>query len=98
MKESDIVKKIRDWLAQEGCLSFKMHGSIYMYKGFSDVFGLFPDGRAFFLEVKKPGKKPEPHQEAFLRLCASYGAVTGWCDSLLGAKKVLAAHISASKR
>ena len=93
MKESDLVKKIRDWLVSEGCLALKMHGSVYSYRGHSDVYGILPGGRAFFLEVKLPGKKPEPHQVAFLKLADSYGAVTGWCDSLEGAKKLLGAHV-----
>lgn len=98
MKESDIVKKIRDWLVSEGCLAMKYHGSLYGYKGHPDVYGCFPDGRMFFLECKIPGKKPEPHQTAFLKMASGYGAVTGWCDSLDGAKRVLGAHVAAGKR
>lgn len=98
MKESDLVKKIRDWLVQEGCLALKHHGSIYSYKGMSDIFGCLPDGKAFFLEVKLPGKKPEPHQAAFLKLATSYNAVTGWCDSLDMAKRIMAPHLVGGKR
>lgn len=97
MKETQIVQKIRDWLVTEGCLAFKMHGSVYSYRGHADVYGVLPCGRAFFLEVKVPGKKPEPHQTAFLSLASKYNAVTGWCDSLEGAKKVINAHLKACK-
>jgi len=92
-KESDLVKKIRDWLNDSGCISFKMHGSIYSHKGFSDIFGVLPGGRAFFLEVKLPGKKPEKWQEVFLLLVRSQGAVAGWCDSLEGAKGIMTRHL-----
>lgn len=98
MKESDIVKKIRDWLVREGCLAMKHHGSVFAYRGHADVYGCFPDGKAFFLEVKVPGKKPEPHQAAFLKMASAYGAVTGWCDSLEGAKRLFGAHVAAGKR
>ena len=76
MKESDLILKIRNWLVKNRCLAFKYHGSVYGYKGHSDIYGVLPNGRAFFLEVKLPGKKPEPHQEAFLRLAGTYDAVT----------------------
>lgn len=97
MLESKIVQKIRDWLVKQGCLALKHHGSVYSYKGHPDVYGVLPCGKAFFLEVKVPGKKPEPHQTAFLRLAAAHGAVTGWCDSLEGAKRVLEAHLDCKR-
>lgn len=93
MKESAIVQKIRDWLVKEGCLAMKYHGSVYGYAGHSDIYGVLPSGRAFFLEVKVPGKTPDPHQTAFLRLADFYGAVTGWADSLEDAKRVLGKHL-----
>jgi hypothetical protein len=45
-----------------------------------------------------PGKKPEPHQVAFLKMANAYGAITGWCDSLEGAQKIFAPHLSCSKK
>lgn len=98
MTETTLVKKIRDWLVQEGCLPLKYHGSVYGYSGHSDIYGVLPDGKAFFLEVKLPGKKPEPKQVAFLKLVDSYGAVTGWCDSLEGAKRIMRPHLVGGKR
>jgi hypothetical protein len=96
MRESDLVQKIRDWLVQNGALPFKYHGSVYGYKGHADIYGCFHDGRAFFLEVKMPGRKPNPHQTAFLKLAADHGAIVGWCDSLEGAKKLFGAHVRGS--
>lgn len=94
MKEAQIVKKIRDWLKAEGALVFKYHGSVYGIKGFSDLHGVLPCGRAFFLEVKVPGKKPEPFQQAFLDEARRFGAVTGWADSLDKAKELLSIHMT----
>ena len=32
------------------------------FKGLPDIGGVLPGGRAFFCEVKRPGKRPTPHQ------------------------------------
>lgn len=93
MSESALVLKIRNWLVQNGCLAFKYHGSIYGYRGHSDIYGVLPSGRAFFLEVKVPGKKPKPFQDAFLDLTEKAGAVSGWADTLEGAKKLITPHL-----
>ena len=70
-------------------------------RGMPDVFGIIkrggpsnPDawahrGNAFFIEVKAPGKKPEPHQQEMLDRLRSYGCVAGWCDSVQGALDLL---------
>lgn len=96
MKESDLVLKIRNWLVGQGVLAFKYHGSIYGYKGHADIYGVLPCGRAFFIEVKMPGEKPKPYQNAFLKLASDHNAVTGWCNSLDGAKSLVSAHIGCS--
>ena len=93
MKESQLVQKIRDWLVQQGVISFKYHGSVYGYRGHSDIYGILPSGRAFFLEVKLPKRKPRPEQEAFLKLVSLNNAVSGWCDSLEGAQEIIRPHL-----
>ena len=51
--------------------------------GFPDLLGLEPvSGRAVFIEVKRPGGKPAPHQAMFLALLRSMGAVAFWADSV----------------
>lgn len=40
------------------------------------------DARAFYLEVKLPGKKPRPDQYAFLDAMKRMGAIAGWCTSV----------------
>lgn len=93
MKEARVVADIRKWLAARGVLVFKYHGSVYGVKGHSDLYGVLPGGRAFFLEVKRPGQAPQPWQTAFLAQAEKHGAVTGWCDSLDGAKRTLSVHM-----
>ena len=51
--------------------------------GFPDLLGLEPvSGRAVFIEVKRPGGKPAPHQAMFLALLRSMGAVAFCADSV----------------
>lgn len=51
--------------------------------GFPDLLGLIPPtGRALFIEVKAPGKKPPQHQLDYLALLRSKGALAFWADSV----------------
>lgn len=98
MKEKTTQDKIRKWLTENQCLVFKYHGTAYGVKGHSDLYGVLPSGRAFFLEIKSPGKEPAPWQLNFLAIADSFGAVTGWCDSLEDAKRVMNKHLTHQKR
>ena len=50
--------------------------------GFSDLFGVRRrDGKAVFIEVKKPGGKVSPDQRHFIETMRSFGAVAGICYS-----------------
>ena len=44
-------------------------------KGMADLHGMFPDGRYFALEVKRPGEKPTPEQLAFLAAVRENGGI-----------------------
>jgi len=45
------------------------------FKGLLDLGGVIPgSGRAIFVEVKRPGVVPSPHQVAALRMLAQAGA------------------------
>lgn len=66
-------------------------------KGISDLIGTLPGpseskrddglivkhpaGRAFWCEIKVPGKKPNPEQFEFLDKMEAAGALSFWCDS-----------------
>lgn len=51
--------------------------------GFPDLLGLVaPHGRALFIEVKAPGKKPTKLQMDYMALLRSRGAIAFWADSV----------------
>lgn len=50
--------------------------------GFPDLFGVRrSDGKAIFIEVKKPGRKPTQKQLDFIEAIKMHGAVAGICHS-----------------
>lgn len=89
MLERDMARKGREYLESLGFLVFKYHGSIYGVTGFSDQFGVCPDGRAFFLEVKNTGKKLSPAQIIFLEEAREHNALADWYDSLEKLKNLM---------
>lgn len=94
MKESKLIKEIKDWLEEQGCLVWKYHGSVYGIKGFPDLFGMLPHVPIFFaIEVKVPGNKPTPVQNKVLTQITSHGGVAFWADSLETVKTELSPYI-----
>lgn len=91
-KEHDIQNSIREALSKS-CVVFRMNvgkirtpdGRFFdtgVPAGFSDLFGFRKsDGRAFFIEVKRPHMKASDKQKAFLEKMQSYGAIAGICYS-----------------
>ena len=58
--------------------------------GFSDLFGVrHSDGKAFFIEVKKPGGKVRPEQENFIKKMNARGAIAGIARSPEDAIKLI---------
>ena len=57
--------------------------------GESDIWGVTPTGRAFFLEVKMPGKKPRQDQLDFLEAMKKQNAIAGWCTSVEEAVEIV---------
>jgi hypothetical protein len=58
--------------------------------GFSDLFGVRRrDGRAVFIEVKKPGGRVSPEQKNFIKVMQSVGAIAGVCFSADEAVKLV---------
>ena len=63
----------------------------YGFPGCSDILGqLRPCGRTLALEVKRPGIKPKPHQQAFLDTVRAAGGVSGCVHSVDEAAQALA--------
>ena len=48
-----------------------------------------------FIEVKRPGGKPAPHQAAFLALLRGMGAVAFWADSVDSALRQFREQVAA---
>ena len=63
------------------------------HPGVPDIIGSIPpNGRALFLEVKAPGKKPNPSQVSFLAEYASTGAIAFFADNPQTVIDTLAAY------
>jgi hypothetical protein len=59
------------------------------YPGMADIIGQLTDGRMLAIEVKQPGKTPTQQQMEFLDLVRHHNGVSGWCDSIEGAKAII---------
>lgn len=57
--------------------------------GEADIWGVTPQGRAFFIEVKLPGEKPRENQYKFLEAMRKQGAIAGWATSVKGALDIV---------
>lgn len=71
-----------------GCRAKKYPGGM-MGGAEVDIYGCI-NGRAFFLEVKRPGEKATPRQESILRAWSEAGAITGVVTSTAEAVEALA--------
>lgn len=60
---------------------FKHYSSMGSAPGVPDLIGTLPGGRALFIEVKVPGKKPRPDQAEFLENMRAAGAVAFYATS-----------------
>lgn len=93
MTETDIQTAIRIELSKRGCFVQRTNSATLYTKdgrpvrigipGQSDLCGHRPgDGRAFYIEVKKPGGKPRENQERFLQAMCDSGALAGVAHSV----------------
>ena len=58
--------------------------------GFSDLFGVRrSDGKAVFIEVKKPTGRVRPEQKNFIEQMRKNGAIAGICRSVEDAMKLI---------
>ena len=90
--ETVLQNKIIIALCENGCFAvnhtvgdfFTKYGSLVSVgkPGESDIWGHRPDGKAFYLEVKMPGKKPRRDQLEFIEAMKNSGAIAGWCTTI----------------
>lgn len=78
--EKNITKTILKRLnGLPGCRAKKHHGSAWGSAEL-DVYGCM-QGRAFYLEVKRPGGEPTERQQSIIREWEAAGAITGTVHS-----------------
>ncbi len=99
-EEHRIMNEIRIALSEIGCIVFRINvgkGRTFDGRyfdtgvpvGFSDLFGVMPNGRAFFVEVKTKTGRASQAQINFLQAIKNNGAVAGICRSAEEAKKLI---------
>ena len=65
--EQDIQKDMLDFLEKNGILAIKHNNiGIYARAGVPDILCCSNQGKFIGIEVKRPGEKPKPIQQAFL--------------------------------
>ena len=98
--ETDLMNLIRCELSKRGCFVQRTNSATLYTKdgrpvrigmpGQSDLCGHRPwDGRAWYIEVKKPGEKPRDNQERFLQAMRNSGALAGVAHSVEEAVGIL---------
>ena len=91
--EKDIQKTIIDYLRWKKFLVVKINNvGIFNQKtkkyipppqkGISDLLVCAPDGRFIAIEIKRPGNKPTPEQEAFLKQVIEAGGIAMVADNI----------------
>lgn len=82
-EEQKIQKKILDYLYSIGFLAVKHNNiGIYATPGFPDIVCCSNQGIFIGIEVKIPGKKPEPHQQAYLNAINKLNGVGFYATSV----------------
>ena len=70
--EKTIVARVIDQAKTMGWIAFKMHGNQFAVKGLPDVL-VIKNGRAAWMEVKRPGNQPTRIQEHRMRDLSNAG-------------------------
>lgn len=79
MLESDIQRKIIEKVEAKGCLAIKIIRA--NKSGIPDLCILTPNGKAVFIEVKKPGGVASKLQEYYISLVRKLGFTAAICYS-----------------
>jgi VRR-NUC domain len=104
-RESDIVRACLTWLRLHGVFCWRQNqgaiGGAYKGKrrflrftsvaGVSDILGVLrPQGLLLALEVKRPGRRPAPKQEAFLATVRDHGGIGACVQSVAELEQLFA--------
>jgi len=66
-------------------------------KGAADLFGMFPCGRHFELEIKRYGKRPTLEQVRWLRNANRWGHAAFWVDEVAALERMLPALLAGGR-
>ena len=84
MRESKIEKVLREAVESNAGVAYKFVSP--GRRGVPDRLVLFPGGRAYFVELKAPGKDLEPHQDREIARIRRMGHSVTVIDSVQKAK------------
>jgi|WetSurMetagenome_2_1015567.scaffolds.fasta_scaffold03374_12 Holliday junction resolvase len=90
--EKHIIKAIKTELHRRGWLVFKLHGGAFQEAGLPDLLALM-DGKAAFIEVKQPRKKPTPLQAAMIEKLQKYGCRAGVATNIDEALRIISDEV-----
>ena len=90
MNEKLIVTKIIQALRKRGCWVTKLHGGTLQQSGLPDLLVVY-QGRAVFIEVKRPGQAATAIQQHTLDLLQQHGATCGVATTIEEALHILEA-------
>jgi len=86
MTEAQLERKVVEFCHEYKLLTYKF--SSPAHRGVPDRVILY-HGRALFLELKRPGKKPTKLQERELGQLRASGCAADWADNLETARNII---------
>ncbi len=86
--EKAITKKIMGRLNELGFWTLKIHGGAYQMAGLPDILAI-KEGKAYWIEVKRPGGKPTALQLKRLRDLKEAGCGTGIATTIEEAENII---------
>lgn len=96
-KESEIQAEVISWLKSQGFQAYPMFtgskrgGVVFMPDGLPDLL-VIRDGRPFFIEMKRPGEKLRPEQEAWHQNWQAYGGIVFTATHIVEVESGLRKH------
>lgn len=85
--ESSIEAALREYAKKKNVAFYKFVSP--GAPGVPDRLLVGPTGKCGFLEIKAPGKRPEPHQARVMETLEKRGCTVGWTDSIAYGKQFI---------
>ena len=92
--EGKELKAVTAWLKEAKLPYIRMALQPGVAAGWPDLLILPPGGLCFFIEMKAPGKKPNPLQERRLDLLNNFRYIHGWFDNAPDAIDFITRNVS----